>query len=129
MAVLNYNDLSKMQYSRQEVPEHTVQSIDNYLVHGYQPGSFVKAMLAGDMFRAIGCADTTNRNAIWAIGYSIMHVLPQSSWGSYEAVDDWCNDVGGRRTKWVTDREKQQAWDILTREQAKANFEDPTPPF
>lgn len=78
------------------------ESMERYLVHGLEPGGFATAMLAKDLERALYNADTYNRKIYWGIAMWIREQCPEGSWGSYEAVDNWCKDVNGIRTKWVT---------------------------
>lgn len=84
------------------VPTHTLETLSNYIIHGYEPGGFVTAMLAMDMERAITTADMVNKQRIWHIGYYIMNWVPEGAWGSYAAVDAWCKNLDDRRTKWNT---------------------------
>jgi len=106
-------DTSEIGYMGMEVPVHTQEAITSYLLRGWQPGGFLTSMLAGDMFRAVNSADTGNRQMMWAIGRFIMTNLPNGSWGSYERVEDWCNDKKGIRTEYVTDIEKNYIWKTL----------------
>lgn len=76
-------------------------SVEHYLINGLEPGGFTTAMLACDLERALYNADTHNRKVYWAIAMWIRERCPEGSWGSYEAVDAWCEDLDGRRTKWV----------------------------
>ncbi len=77
-------------------------SMERYLVQGLGPGGFATAMLATDMERALYNADTHNRTVYWAIAMWIRERCPPGSWGSYEAVDNWCADRDSVRTKWLT---------------------------
>lgn len=83
------------------LPGHTQETLEGYLLRGWEPGGFVTSMLAMDMERALTTADTANRQAIWVIGQWIMNNAPDGSWGSYELVDAWCKDINGRRAKWA----------------------------
>ena len=106
-------DTSELGYMGMEVPVHTQEAITGYLLRGWSPGGFVTSMLAGDMFRAVQSADTGNRRMMWAISRFIMTNLPNGSWGSYERVENWCNDKNGIRTEYVTDIEKNYIWQTL----------------
>ena len=94
-------------YMGMTIPEHTQETLDNYLINGWEPGGFVTAMLAMDMERALCTADTANRQRIWAIGRWIMDNAPYGSWGSYELVKAWCKDVDGCRTRYAKEVEQE----------------------
>ena len=95
------------EYSRDHVPEHARESIENYLMFGYHPGGFMTAMFAGDLFTAAGSGDQENGPAMQGIANWIQHSAPHGSLGSYEAVENWCRDVEGRRTQFSTKMEKE----------------------
>jgi hypothetical protein len=74
-----------------EVDKEYFDPIYNYLIHGFEPGSFYSALLANDMFRAMGCSHPANsvqglKNLTgWirsTMGYGIF-------WGSKDVVDNW----------------------------------------
>jgi len=85
-----------------EVPRHTQETLEGYLLRGWEPGGFVTSMLALDMERALTTADTGNRQMLWVIGQWIMQNAPEGSWGNYENVKAWCKDIDGCRSKWAT---------------------------
>ncbi len=73
------------------VPQHTIDALNRYWTHGYSPGSFLSALLAGDIYNAIGRADFMNKEALGHIVYYIVHNAPRGSYGSPELVQDWIN--------------------------------------
>lgn len=100
-------------YMGMEVPDHTRESIENYLVRGWSPGGFVTAMLAMDMQRALCNADTANRQMMWAIGRWIIESCPEQAWGSYEKVQNWVANVDEVRTQYADRVEKRHVWQTL----------------
>ncbi len=76
---------------KDEVPSHTLEALDRYWIHGYSPGSFLSALLCGDIFNAIVRADQWNKAALGHIAYYIAHNAPRGSYGSPELVQDWIN--------------------------------------
>lgn len=96
-----------------EMPRHTQETLEGYLLRGWEPGGFVTSMLAMDMERALYTADSANRQAMWVIGRWIVEFCPEQAWGSYEAVDRWCKDVDGHRGRWSNEHEKKKAWQTL----------------
>lgn len=101
------------EYSRDIVPEHTQESIENYLIHGWMPGGFMEAMLAGDIFRAAACGDQVNGPAMQGIANWIAYGAPHGSWGSYEKVKDWAQNKDDIRTKYSDGIEKAYIIKIL----------------
>lgn len=64
--------------------------IFNYLVHGYEPGSFFTALLANDFMGAIARSHPGNRvENLKALCGWIQDRTPRESFGSYEKVDAW----------------------------------------
>jgi hypothetical protein len=104
---------SNPKYMGMEVPEHTRMTITNYLLYGWAPGGFVESMIARDYERALYCADTANRQMFWAIAMWINEYMPAESCGSYKAIEMWRDDLGGRRTRYRTEIEKQAVWKKL----------------
>ena len=78
------------------------QTLENYLMRGYEPGGFTTAVLAGDLFAAVSKADHWNKQAITEITQAVMQTCPQAALGSYEAVNDWCRNKDECRSKYVT---------------------------
>ena len=100
-------DFDTHEYARDMVPDHAQESIENYLMLGWNPGGFMSAMLAGDLFRAASSGDQANGPAMQAIARWISNGAPEGSWGSYEAVENWCRDVEKRRTQFSDKKEKE----------------------
>ena len=101
-------------YMGMQVPDHAQESLANYFLNGWEPGGFLSAMLAMDMQRALSSADTANRQVMWAIGRWITDNAPGGSWGNYEAIEMWCNDVAGLRSKFAQEMHKKYMWQVLT---------------
>lgn len=79
----------------------------NYLVHGWEPGGFLTAVLINDLRLAAGRADHVNRSNLGHVTLWMIHVLPGSCHGSQAAVDSWMAR---------TDREREEllvAMDLL----------------
>ena len=108
-------DIQELGHFGMEVPIHTQETLENYLINGWAPGGFVIAMLAMDMKRAISIADTANRQVMWAMAHWIIHNAPKGSWGDYDQIDFWCSDVAGRRSKFAEETHKKYTWSILKR--------------
>ena len=100
-------------YMGMEIPAHTQETLTHYLLHGFEPGGFVSAMLACDYERALYNADTGNRQMFWAIAMWIREQAPAGSWGSHEIITAWCQDQNGLRTAYRTEVEKRAIWKQL----------------
>jgi len=98
-----YDSLAQYAY----IPEHMRDTVENYLIHGYHPGGFMMAMFAGDMFRACQCADQVNGPSMLHIAQWIVFEAPLGSWGSYDAVENWCHDIEKRRSIFRDKKEKE----------------------
>jgi len=97
-----------------ELSLETHQSIESYLLRGWRPGGYVESMLAHDYERAFACADTANRQSIWVLWRWVRDDAPPLCHGSYEAVDMWCGDAGGRRSDYVRKLEQAAIWRKLS---------------
>lgn len=90
-------------------------SIERYLMQGLEPGGFATAMLARDFERALYSADVHNRKVFWGIAKWIAERMPPGSWGSYDNVRAWCQDLDGRRSEFITAWEKEKVWLTLVK--------------
>lgn len=100
-------EFSTHEYSRDCVPEHAQESIENYLIYGYDPGGFMSAMFAGNLFCAASSADQANGPSMQGIANWIMHSAPVGSYGNRQNVRDWIQDKDGIRTKFADKMEKE----------------------
>ena len=78
------------------------RTLEHYLMQGYAPGGFTTAVLAGDLFGAVGKADHWNKPAIAEIVQAVARSCPMNAYGSYEAVEAWLKDEDNRRSKYAT---------------------------
>lgn len=106
-----------LKYMGMEIPQHTRDTIENYLIRGWAPGGFVESMIARDYERALYCADTANRQMFWAIAMWINECTPVKSHGSYKAIEQWRDDLGGCRTEFVKEVEQDFIWKKLKENQ------------
>lgn len=106
-------DRFRLDYSYHGVPEHTRESLENYFFHGYEPGSFVVAVLSNDLYGACTRGDHVNKEYIVEIVKWVIHCAPHGSYGSLATVHAWIKDVDGRRTEFVEAWEKKEMWRVL----------------
>jgi hypothetical protein len=100
-------------FDHHKIPNHTRETLVNYLTKGWEPGGFVTSMLAMDMERAVYAADVVNGKNIQPIARWIIEYCPRESWGSYDQVEAWCKDINGRRSEFATRVEKNEVWNLL----------------
>ena len=111
--MIDFDNLD-LKHMGMEVPGHTRDTISNYLLRGWAPGGFVEAMIAKDYERALYSADTANRQMFWAIAMWINESMPAQSRGSYKAIEQWRDDLNGRRSAYVKEVEQKAVWKKLT---------------
>jgi hypothetical protein len=71
--------------------DHWDQEIYNYLIRGWQPGSFHTALFAGDLFGAAQHSHHFNQwEGIVQVAKWVLNVAPPESKGSYENIEKWC---------------------------------------
>lgn len=105
-------------------------ALENYLMRGYQPGGFLTAVLANDLFMAVGRADHWNKDNLPRIVHEIQNEMTPVAYGSYAAVKEWCADANGRRS-YYTEHIKQEYTMRILRDQVKPrkNILDEEVPF
>ena len=111
--MMKANDEFAWLFEYHKIPEHTRETLVNYLMKGWEPGGFVTSMLAMDMERAVYAADFVNGPNMQQIARWIIEYCPRESWGSYEQVTNWLNDINDRRTRFVERVEKEEVWNLL----------------
>ena len=78
--------------TRWTVPRDYFDPLYNYLVHGYEPGSFWTAVLANDFMRAMQHSHPSNSiEALKHVVGWIRDSFPQESYGNIFMVEDWVN--------------------------------------
>lgn len=95
------------------VPMHTQESLENYLIHGYSPGGFLASVLTNNLYGAVARADHINKDSLVAITNWVVNHAPSMSWGSRELVDLWASDADGRRTAYSEPIMKAYTWKSL----------------
>jgi len=72
-----------------EIPARFKESLDAYSKTGRPTGGFLGAVLANDLFEALGRADTEAEASLGAIVRYIYNKLPMACWGNYDKVEAW----------------------------------------
>lgn len=71
------------------IPDSTMVSLEMYAQDGYQPGSFLTAVLSNDLFGAVAHGDNENLVALPELVRYIFNNLPSGIVGSKERVRLW----------------------------------------
>jgi len=77
-----------------EISKEIKETLDRYVNDRIPTGGFLRAVLANDLFEAVGRADIFNQRALVQICGYIYNDIPSSCWGSYEIVDKWLEKGG-----------------------------------
>jgi hypothetical protein len=94
----------------------------NYLVFGFNPGSCFTSVLANDFLGAVARSHPANTiSAFKALGGWMRDTLPPGAYGSYEAVESWCQKSDEERRHVLEYRglvltPEQETWAVLNNE-------------
>lgn len=77
------------------IPESTIQTINDYVEHGFEPGHFVRAVLENNLKMAFASADIYNERALKQIVMYCYNKIPHTCWGSPELVANWLKRFKG----------------------------------
>lgn len=88
-------------------------SLELYLMHGYEPGGFLTSVLANDLFMSVGRADHWNQDNLPRIVHEIRHKMTPVAYGSYTAVKDWCADKDGCRSYYSDIKQQEYVMRVL----------------
>ena len=81
-----------------DVADDYAASMYNYLVHGFEPGSFFTAILANDFMGAVQHSHPANTiMALKALVGWINDYMPHEAKGSHEIVGRWCKKTSDER--------------------------------
>ena len=93
--------------------DYTMPAIENYLMHGIPPGSFLMAVLKNNLASAAMRADATNFDILGNIAMWMTFNVPVDAWGDDRRVHAWLDNKDGVRTAYATKCEQAFAWHIL----------------
>ena len=102
-----------LDWSYCEVPDHTRQAFEDYILRGYPPGSFMAAVLRNDFVAAVCHADTENKKYLVDIAKWMLNIAPRACWGSDQAIRDWLKDKDNMRSSYYEHHEKKRMWQVL----------------
>lgn len=118
ITVYSRNRLYKT-FEQWDVPREFADTIANYLVYGYSPGSCFTAVLANDFIGAIRSSHPSNTvEALKTLAGWINEFCPKVAYGSYARVEEWCDMTSEMRRPILEKHgliyiEKQEVWMAL----------------
>jgi hypothetical protein len=118
MAMIRYTDINTGN-------NYVDEALENYLMHGLQPGGFVTAVLANNLRLATGRADHWNREILFKIVDEVTYKVPDLAWGNSIRVKEWLADKDGRRSAYSLQKEKEYTWRVLKGEVREKELQDP----
>ena len=71
------------------VPEYTIEALNNWAQFGLPPGGFIAAVLANDLSDAVDRADQDNEAALVDIVRYVINELPMDCWGTDAKIAAW----------------------------------------
>jgi len=71
------------------IPPHMLDGLERYLVQRIKPGSFLQAVLRGDLVMAAQLADPANADRLQSYVDYLTAECPEECWGSPEAMRHW----------------------------------------
>ena len=94
------------------VPKEYADPIYNYLVFGFEPGSFFTSVFANDFMSAMLRSHPANTvESLKTVAGWILNVCPHEAWGSYNKVSAWLIMSPSQR------RELLEEWNLVYTEQ------------
>lgn len=108
-----YIDFSEDYRNGEHLSDLMQTGLENYLCHGLNPGGFLTAVLANEMYTAVAKADFWNKTRLCYIVGWITTNAPSESYGSYERVKNWIADIDGIRSEYFDKLSKAKMWAIL----------------
>lgn len=80
------------------IPQRTIDTIDNYVLHGLEPGGFVTAVLCNDLAGAVGTADRENLAALPDIVKYVYNECPSDCWGNQNKVNAYFKKIRNKQS-------------------------------
>ena len=111
------------------VPRDFAEPMYNYLVYGFEPGSFFKGWYANDATSIVHSHAANTVGALKDLTKWMINCLPPDAWGSYAAVDAWIKMPAAQRRYLLEQRkliytEQEEIMLVLKSEPTHAPFFD-----
>lgn len=76
------------------LPERLHEPLLGYLIHGHHPGSFVEALLTGDMANAVNRCDHSDLVMLGFYFRFLVQHFPVQAWGDESRFRAWVEEGG-----------------------------------
>lgn len=80
-----------------KIPEHTMSSMQEYVINGRPCGDFLRAVISNDLFEAVSRADLVNRSCMFEICSWFINNSPIGCHGSRDIYNDWVQNKAEER--------------------------------
>ncbi len=87
--------LTQAEKGKHLIPDYMWDGVVNYLTHGIEPGSFLRAVFENNLMEAFGRANSTNRANMFEWTQFIYNYVPRDCHGSEEIVVAWLDMFDG----------------------------------
>lgn len=78
----------------ERMPDVMMNQLIEYVEKGKIPCPFLCACIANDFQKAVARADEYNTEILPLYAHFIHWEFPQTSWGSYDAIEEWAGREG-----------------------------------
>ena len=120
MNLTEHSDLKiQATFDQWEVDGEYAQIMYNYLVYGFNPGSFFTSVLANDFVGAVNRSHPGKSiSALKRLVGWIRDYMPATAWGSYGAVKAWVDLDASQRRQILEEHsliftEREETWKVL----------------
>ena len=86
-----------LDFKHYHIPTHTQEALINYIERGYEPGSFLYAVLSNDLLGAVSRADALNLPALKDIVQFVYNEMPENCCGNEAVVIRFLQEHLGQR--------------------------------
>ena len=86
-----------LDFKHYRIPTHTQEALINYVERGYEPGSFLYAVLSNNLIDAVSRADALNLPALKDIAQFVHNEMPNNSYGNEAVVVRYLQEHLGQR--------------------------------
>ena len=86
-----------LDFKHYHIPTHTQEALINYIERGYEPGSFLYAVLSNDLLGAVSRADALNLPALKDIVQFVHNEMPENCCGNEAVVIRFLQEHLGQR--------------------------------
>lgn len=78
-----------LNFSGFNIPQHTQEALQRYIVHGILPGDFLMSVLKNDLMGAVARADHENSQCLRDIAAWVYMRAPGNSWGDRDTIREY----------------------------------------